>query len=84
MAGSDAVEVFKPHPRMYQMGIERTGAAPQEICMIASHWWDLMGAQRAGMQGGFVQRDGRPFMAAGPEPDYRAETLDSLAAQISS
>lgn len=84
VAGSDAVETFKPDPRIYRLGIERTGAAPEEICMVASHWWDLMGAHRTGMRGGFVQRDGRPFMAAGPEPDYRAETLDALAAQISS
>ena len=84
VAGSDAVEAFKPDPRMYRLGIERTGAAPEAICMVASHWWDLMGAQRAGMRGGFVQRDGRPFMAAGPQPDYRAATLDGLAAQISS
>ena len=84
VAGSDAVEAFKPDPRMYRLGIERTGAAPESICMVASHWWDLMGAQRAGMRGGFVQRDGRPFMAAGPQPDYRAGTLDGLAAQISS
>lgn len=84
VAGSDAVEVFKPDPRMYRLGIERTRVAPEEICMVASHWWDLMGAQRAGMRGGFVQRDGRPFMAMGPQPDYRAETLDELAVQISS
>ena len=84
VAGSDAVEAFKPDPRMYRLGIERTGAAPEEICMVASHWWDWMGAQRVGMRGGFVQRNGRPFMAAGPRPDYRAATLDGLAAQISS
>jgi 2-haloacid dehalogenase len=84
VAGSDEVEVFKPDPRMYRLGIERTSARAEEICMVASHWWDLMGAQRAGMRGGFVQRDGRPFMAAGPEPDFRAATLDGLAAQISS
>lgn len=84
VAGSDEVEVFKPDPRMYRLGIERTSARPEEICMVASHWWDLMGAQRAGMRGGFVQRDGRPFMASGPEPDFRAATLDGLAAQISS
>ncbi len=84
VAGSDTVEVFKPDPRMYRLGIARTGVAPGQVCMVASHWWDLMGAQRAGMRGGFVQRDGRPFMAAGPKPDYRADTLDELAAQISS
>jgi 2-haloacid dehalogenase len=84
VAGSDEVEVFKPDPRMYRLGIERTGARAEEICMVASHWWDLMGAQRAGMRGGFVQRDGRPFMASGPKPDFSAATLDGLAAQISS
>jgi 2-haloacid dehalogenase len=47
--------------------------------MVASHWWDLMGAARAGMRTAWVARDGRALSQAGPEPDLRAATLDELA-----
>jgi 2-haloacid dehalogenase len=79
VAGSDEVRAFKPDPRVYRLGLERTGAAPHEVCMVASHWWDLMGAARAGMRTAWVARDGRALSQAGPEPDLRAATLDELA-----
>jgi 2-haloacid dehalogenase len=82
VAGSDEVEAFKPDPRVYRLGIERTGVAANEVCMVASHWWDLMGAARAGMRTGFVQRDGRALIEAGPAPDVRAAMLDQLAEQL--
>ena len=84
VAGSDEVKAFKPDPRVYRLGVERTGAAPEEVCMVASHWWDLMGASRAGLRTGWVKRDGRELMQAGPAPDFQAGTLDELAAQLSS
>jgi 2-haloacid dehalogenase len=79
VAGSDEVEAFKPDPRVYRLSLERTGAAPHEVCMVASHWWDLMGAARVGMRTAWVERDGRALSQAGPRPDLRAATLDELA-----
>jgi 2-haloacid dehalogenase len=84
VAGSDEVEAFKPDPRVYRLGLERTGAPPSEVCMVASHWWDLMGASRAGLRTAWVKRDGRELMKAGPTPDYQAAALDELAEQLSS
>jgi 2-haloacid dehalogenase len=82
VAGSDAVEAFKPDPRVYRHGIERTGAAPGEICMVAAHWWDLMGAARVGLRTGWVDRDGGPLPGLGPEPDHRGANLDELARSV--
>jgi 2-haloacid dehalogenase len=82
VAGSDEVEAFKPDPRVYRLGLARTGAAPHEVCMVASHWWDLMGAARAGMRTAWVERDGRALSQAGPAPDLRAAALDELALRL--
>jgi 2-haloacid dehalogenase len=82
VAGSDEVEAFKPDPRVYRLSLERTGAAPHEVCMVASHWWDLMGAARVGMRTAWVERDGRALSQAGPRPDLRAATLDELALRL--
>jgi 2-haloacid dehalogenase len=84
VAGSDEVEAFKPDPRVYRLGLERAGAAPHEVCMVASHWWDLMGAARAGMRTAWVERDGRALSQAGPAPDLRAASLDELAPRLRS
>jgi 2-haloacid dehalogenase len=82
VAGSDEVEAFKPDPRVYRLSLERTGAAPHEVCMVASHWWDLMGAARVCMRTAWVERDGRALSQAGPRPDLRAATLDELALRL--
>jgi 2-haloacid dehalogenase len=84
VAGSDEVEAFKPDPRVYRLGLERAGAAPHEVCMVASHWWDLMGAARAGMRTAWVEGDGRALSRAGPAPDLRAASLDELALRLRS
>jgi len=84
VAGSDEVEAFKPDPRVYRLGLERAGAVPEDVCMVASHWWDLMGAARMGMRTGWVKRDGRELMRAGPSPDLQAYALDELAVKLSS
>ena len=39
----DTVKKFKPHPLAYQQIIDDTGSRPEEILMVASHAWDLMG-----------------------------------------
>lgn len=82
VAGSDEVEVFKPHPNVYRLGIERTGVAAGEICMIAAHWWDLMGASRAGMRTAYVCRYGRRPLPIGPAPDVVADTLTEVAERM--
>lgn len=84
VAGSDEVEAFKPDPRVYRLGLKRTGAVPEDVCMVASHWWDLMGAARMGMRTGWVKRDGRELMRAEPPPDFQASALDALAVELSS
>ncbi len=79
VAGTDAVEAFKPDPRVYRLGLERTGARPPEVCMIAAHWWDLMGAARVGLRTGFVEREGRGRMPLSPAPDFQSADLEELA-----
>jgi 2-haloacid dehalogenase len=82
VAGSDAVEAFKPDPRVYARGVERTGAAPDEVVLCAAHWWDVLGASRAGLRTAWVGRRERALLASVPEPDYRGVDLLQAAASI--
>lgn len=82
VAGSDAVEAYKPDPRVYARGVERTGAAAEEVVLCAAHWWDVLGAGRAGLRTAWVGRRERTLLASVPEPDYRGVDLLQAAASI--
>jgi 2-haloacid dehalogenase len=80
--GADEVGAFKPHPKAYAMMIERTGASVDEVCFVAAHWWDVMGAARAGMRTGWVGRRERHLLATVPEPTVRGGDLAAVADRI--
>lgn len=51
---------FKPHPRMYQMALEKYGVAPEEAVMIGDQLLtDVLGANRCGIDAIWVQPIGK-------------------------
>jgi 2-haloacid dehalogenase len=82
VVGADSVGAFKPDPRMYAAGVEATGVQPGEICHVATHWWDMLGASRAGMCTGWVARRERALLASVPEPTVRGNDLSEVAERI--
>jgi 2-haloacid dehalogenase len=80
--GSDAVEVFKPHPRVYRHAVSELSVEPEEACLVAAHAWDVAGAMRAGLRGAWVARSERWLPAVVPEPDLRGDDLEDVAREI--
>ena len=80
--GSDAVEVFKPHPRVYRHAVAELGIEPAEACLVAAHAWDVTGAMRAGLRGAWVARGERWLVPMVPEPDVRGDDLEDVARKI--
>jgi 2-haloacid dehalogenase len=80
--GSDAVGAFKPDPRVYLQAVHQLGTAASEICLVAAHAWDVMGAKRAGLAAGWVARLERWLMPTVPEPDFRGRGLMDVASAI--
>ncbi len=76
----DAGEVdrFKPHVATYRRVLDRYAARPSHSAMVAVHPWDLLGAQRAGLLTGWLNRERR--RDAGPllHPDVEAADLPAL------
>ena len=70
---------FKPDPRPYRLGVERTGAAADEVALVAAHWWDVAGAKHAGLRTGWVARRDLVLPASVPEPDVRGRSLSDVA-----
>jgi 2-haloacid dehalogenase len=80
--GSDAVEVFKPHPRVYRHAVSELAVEPDQACLVAAHAWDVAGAMRAGLRGAWVSRSERLLPAVVPEPDLRGNDLEDTAREI--
>jgi 2-haloacid dehalogenase len=65
----DAIRVYKPSPRVYQLASQRLGVAAAEIGFVSSNSWDVAGATSAGLTAFWIQR-----AAAEPQEElgYRA------------
>jgi 2-haloacid dehalogenase len=50
------VGVFKPDPRVYQLAVDRLGAAPGETVFVSSNAWDAYGALAFGLQVAWCNR----------------------------
>jgi 2-haloacid dehalogenase len=80
--GSDEVQTFKPHPRVYEHAAARVKAELEEIVLVAAHGWDVMGAIRAGLRGAWIARSERWLVPVVPEPDVRGDDLHDVARTI--
>jgi len=56
----DAVQVFKPDPRVYRLVEARCGATPDKVCFLSSNCWDAHGAAHFGFATVWVNRAGAP------------------------
>jgi 2-haloacid dehalogenase len=70
---------FKPDPRPYAMAVERTGAAADEVALVAAHWWDVAGAKAAGLRTGWVARRDLVLPDSVPRPDVGGRDLIEVA-----
>jgi 2-haloacid dehalogenase len=82
VVGAQDTGAFKPDPLPYRVALERTGARGEEVCMVSTHWWDVVGAKRAGLQTGWVARRELTLLDTVPEPDYTGRDLAEVAAAI--
>jgi 2-haloacid dehalogenase len=72
----------KPDLRPYRFAVGQTGAPPDGVCFVSTHWWDVAGAKRAGLRTGWVARRERALLDTVPEPDYTGRDLAEVAEAI--
>lgn len=80
----DQVRRFKPAPEVYQLIPDLLSVVPAELCLIAAHTWDTLGAQSAGFAAGLITRKGNaPLPMEGlPQPQAVAPDLPGVARQL--
>jgi 2-haloacid dehalogenase len=81
---AETVRRYKPARETYQMVADATGAALSELCVIASHPWDLIGARTVGCAAALIERTGvAPIVVPGlRQPQIGGSTLTQIAAQL--
>ncbi len=55
----DVVKKYKPHPETYQYVLSKYSINANKAMMIAAHGWDIVGAQKIGLQTAFISRTGK-------------------------
>jgi 2-haloacid dehalogenase len=78
----ETVKRHKPAQEAYHSVAAALQLDPGDICLVACHVWDTIGAQSAGWQAGLILREGNAPLDVGPQPDYIGKDLDVIADQL--
>jgi 2-haloacid dehalogenase len=75
---------YKPAQVVYHMVAQELDVKPADCCLVATHVWDTIGAQSAGMAGALVTRPGNALLpiAGLPQPNIVCDTLPELAKEM--
>ncbi|UTW12020.1 haloacid dehalogenase type II [Marinobacterium rhizophilum] len=80
----EAVQKFKPAPETYHQVAQALSVKTSDLCLLACHLWDTLGAQAAGCRGALVTRPHNALLPASNmlPPDLVSPSLGDLAEQI--
>ncbi len=76
------VGVFKPHPKVYQLAVDRLGVPASAIAFQSSNAWDAYAASAFGMQVVWCNRYGQPRERLPGAPDREVKSLAELPALV--
>jgi 2-haloacid dehalogenase len=79
---ADGVKHHKPSGAAYAYAAKELGVAPSQLCLIACHTWDTLGAVAAGWEAALIRRPGNDVLGVGPQPQIVGKDLDDVADQL--
>lgn len=74
----EEVRVYKPHPAVYQLAVDRLGLDANEICFVSSNGWDAYSAKAFGFHVVWCNRSGQTPERIPETPDAEIRTLSDL------
>jgi 2-haloacid dehalogenase len=78
----DEVRVFKPSPRVYELGPRAFGLSAREILFVSSNAWDVAGAAAFGYRTCWCNRLGVAMEELEVTPDHEVERLDQIPERL--
>jgi len=74
--------VYKPHPSVYQLAIDRLGVPVGDIAFLSSNGWDAYAASAFGMRSIWCNRYGQPRERLPGNPEREIQSLAELPALL--
>jgi 2-haloacid dehalogenase len=74
----EEVGIYKPHPSVYRLAVERLAVAPERICFVSSNAWDAHAAKAFGFRVVWCNRFGQRAERIPERPDAEVDTLAAL------
>ena len=79
---AQSVGQFKPHPSVYRYACRSLNLEPENIMMVASHSFDILGARHSGFRGAYVNRYDLPYDESEYKPDLISNDFTDLCEQL--
>jgi 2-haloacid dehalogenase len=79
---TEQLATFKPPARVYEWACRQVNGVPPTTALVAAHSWDVHGAVRAGLLGGFVTRLEGGMSDVVAAPHVVAEHLDEVVERL--
>ena len=76
------IKIFKPHPSVYQMAVDKLSVAAYQISFQSSNAWDASAAATFGFRVVWINRFGQARERLQDDPDVEIETLHGLPAIV--
>ena len=74
----EAVGVYKPHPKVYQLALDPLCLAPGAICFQSANGWDAYAASAFGMRVVWCNRQGQRAERLPGKPDAEIRSLAEM------
>ena len=78
----DDVRRHKPAPEVYAAVARAMQTQPSQICLVACHTWDTLGAVAAGWEAALIFRPGNALLDVGPQPQITGADLNEVADKL--
>src|ERR1700757_73297 len=78
----EEVGVYKPHPKVYQLAVDRLGVPPAAIAFQSSNAWDAYAASAFGMKVVWCNRYGQRRERLPGDPDCEVRRLAEVPALV--
>ena len=79
---ADGVKHHKPSRQAYAYVEQELRVEPAQLCLIACHTWDTLGAVAAGWEAALIRRTGNDVLEVGPQPQIVGDDLNDVADQL--
>jgi 2-haloacid dehalogenase len=74
----DKAQIYKPHPSVYQLAVDRLGVPKERVSFQSSNCWDAVGASHFGFYVAWCNRYDQPLDRLPARPDTVIKSLAEL------